>query len=152
MISWITHEKGELNFGDRFISIKFIKEMLEKGNKILILEETEFLLKCRVFRIIRVFGGPWIGPQPVLYFRIEQKQEKTILYYDFYWLEYYMVAFCSAVFGFAIGYFEHSNLILRINAGLIAFLFCILFTGSGIFIDTKYYSKRLRKELLRSFG
>lgn len=147
--SWLTHEIGKIELGDKFVSIRLIKEVLEKHNRISTLEETSSWLKCRVFRIARIFGAPWMGPYPILYFRIERKHNETILHYDFFWPEYHAAAIISAAFGFALAYFEYQNvdIFLQAKMGILIAIACMLSSSFFIFIDTKYYSRIIRKEL-----
>jgi hypothetical protein len=149
IFSWPTHETGKVRLGSRFVSLRLIKDAIEKHNKISVLEETPTWLKCRVFRIARLFGGPWIGPYPILCFRIERGQGETVIHYDFYWPEYHAVLICSAALGFVTGYFENTNadLLSKAKFGLLVFLIGVLFAGFFIFLDIKYYSRILHKEL-----
>jgi hypothetical protein len=149
IINQFVHNKGSLNLGDQFISLRLIKEKLEKHNRISILEETSSYIKCKVFRILRIFGGPWIGPYPILFFRIERKQKDTIVHYDFYWPEYYAAVLSSVAFGFVMGYceYETADIFLRIKIGFLFFIACVFVSSVFIFLDIKYYSRILHKEL-----
>jgi hypothetical protein len=147
----IAHKSGKLDLGNRFVSIRILKDAIEKHNKISLLHETPTFLKCRIFRIARLFGGPWIGPYPVVSIKIERLNTSTILHYDFYWPEYYASAFYSTLFGIIIGNFEYQsiNIYKAVMVGFLAFLSCLFITSLCLFIDIKYYSKILLKEFAK---
>lgn len=144
----LTHESGHLNLGARFVSLRLIKEALEKQNNISVLEETTTFLKCRVFRIARLFGAPYMGPYPTACFKIERSNQETIIHYDFYWPEFYLVAIGSFVLGVATYLYDNeANTILRIKSGLLIFITCLTITGFTTFLDVKYFSRKVRKSL-----
>lgn len=148
----ISSESGVLNLGDKFMSVRLIKDVLEKYNRISILEEKSDLIKCRVFRIGRIFGGPWFGPYPRVSFQIERKENETLLHYNYYWPEYYIVTLCSVLLGFAIGtstYRETGNVLSGTKYGLLFFVASALVASIAIFLDVTYYKKLLHKELIK---
>jgi len=136
--------------GEKFISIRIIKEKLEKLNRISVIEEGTDYIKVKVFRIGRIFGGPWLGPYPTVSFKISRNENGTNLNYEYFWPEYYATSIGSVVLGIvasttmrnseSFGLSEFKLLLmLAIGAGLLTTVF--------MYIDISYYKSQLVKEL-----
>ena len=150
--STVSSESGIINLGDKFISVRLIKDVLEKYNRISVLEEKSDFIKCKVFRIGRLFGGPWLGPYPIVSFRIERNQNETLLHYNHYWPEYYLTIISSVVLGVTIGvssYSETRNILVGAKHGIIFSAIAIIITSICIYLDVAYYKRLLRKELIK---
>ena len=150
--SKITSDSGVLSLGDKFISVRLIKDVLEKFNRISVFEENSDFIKCRVFRIGRIFGGPWPGPYPSVSFQIERKNNETLLHYNYFWPEYYLVAISSVVLGFVFGnstYSDTGSLLSGTKYGVLFFVFSALVSSSAIYLDITYYKRLLRKEFIK---
>ena len=150
--SKISSESGVLNLGDKFISVRLIKDALEKYNRIAVFEENSDFIKCRIFRIGRIFGGPWLGPYPSVSFQIERNDKETLLHYNYSWPEYSFVSIGSFLLGIAVGtatYSDTSSVLAGMKYGIFVFLVSALVSLTAIFWDVSYYKRLLRKELIK---
>lgn len=123
---------GSLIFGDRFVSIRLIKEALLKKYRLAILEESATHFKCKVIRYARLYGAPIIFPNPTLTLDIKRESQTNILHYDFHWPEYYLVAFLAVLTGITL-------------KDVVLFLFVLVFFGGLVFLDSKWVSSRIRQ-------
>ncbi len=150
--SIVISESGTIKFGDKFISVRLIKQSLKKYNRISVLEEKSDFIKCKVFRIARIFGGPWLGPYPIVSFRIERNQNETLLHYNHYWPEYYLTTISSVVLGVTIGvlsYIETGSILVGAKHGIMFSSIAIMITSTCIYLDVAYYKRLLRNELIK---
>ena len=150
--SIVISESGTIKFGDKFMSVSLIKQSLKKYNRISVLEESSDFIKCKVFRIARIFGGPWLGPYPIVSFRIERNQNETLLHYNHYWPEYYLTTISSVVIGVTIGvlsYIKIGNILAGAEHGIMFSSIAIIITSTCIYLDVAYYKRLLRKELIK---
>ena len=93
-----------------------------------------------------MFGGPWIGPHPVLSFKITTESGEAVIYYEFYWPEYYVIAVTTLLFGIASAiYAVERNFILRLKFGFMMFSIAFVISMFFIYVDVKYFSNRIRK-------
>jgi hypothetical protein len=70
--SKLIKESGIINLGDQIISIRLIKEKIQKHHNVSVLEEETDFVKMRVYRIGRLLGGPWLGPYPTISYKIDE--------------------------------------------------------------------------------
>lgn len=124
--------RGSLIYADNFVSIRLLKEALVKKYRLTILEESASHIKCKIIRYARLYGAPILFPNPTLTLIIKKESGKNILYYDFQWPEYYLVAVLSVLAGIT-------------SRNIILFLLVFIFFGGFVFLDTKWVSSRIRK-------
>lgn len=148
--SKLTEESGVLSLGEQFISVRLIKEKIKKYNKISVIEEKTDYIKIWVFRIGRIFGGPWLGPYPTISFTIKRKENSTSVFYEYSWPEYYMAGLGSVALGVIAGTtmsntsvfgLPELNLLLMLPIGV------GFFTTLLLYIDISYYRKLIEKEI-----
>lgn len=146
----LTKETGVLNLGENFVSADLIKEKIEKFNKISVIEEKSDYIKIKVYRIGRIFGGPWLGPYPIISFKINRNGNNTSLFYEYSWPEYYMAGFGSI----ALGIIASTTMSTSSGFGLAELKFLLMLSiGLGIlttvflYIDITYYKKLIEKEI-----
>lgn len=147
LIPKLTHETGEINLGKKFVSLRLLKEALEKENKIKVLEETSTFIRCQVKRTKYNYGGSaFLCPTIILKFETHNHDTKIV--YDFFWPDYYITAFI--VFAFTIGSIVSivkAN--VQYHAGVLAIFFLMVFSVAVLwnFWETRHCSRRLRKAL-----
>jgi hypothetical protein len=128
---------GQIYFADRFISVRLIREALEKHFKLRIIHESPNKAQYKIIRYVRIYGAPILFPHPTLNLNIDTEYDRVD--YDFFWSDYYILVFAAFIWGlFSIG--EGVSYPL-----LMAFGFC--FYGILIFLDTKYVAYHVRRTL-----
>lgn len=148
--SKLIKESGIINLGDQIISIRLIKEKIQKHHNVSVLEEETDFVKMRVYRIGRLFGGPWLGPFPTISYKVERTQEKTLLHYNYFWPEYFMAIF-AAIF---LGLMASITMSITPNYDLYDLKFMVMLSvGLGLlflvflYLDISYYKNLIEKEL-----
>ena len=143
----LTHESGKINIRDKFVSLRLIKDALEKENKIKIIEETSSFIRCQVHRTRYNFGGTQFLC-PTICLKIEKQSHETSILYDFFWPDYYIAAFTVLIFviGSIISIISAE---VQFHAGSLAIFFIIVFCVAGLttFWEARHCSKRIRKAL-----
>lgn len=143
------HGSGTLVVEDKFLSLRLIKEALERKFRIVILEETSKHLKCKIVRFARVFGFPVPFPNPTLEVTFRNEDYGSTIQYDFTCYDYCLLAIAAPllaalpqIMGWKQGFIDN------VKEALLLFLMAIFFFGFLIFLDTKYFVSRIRKALL----
>lgn len=147
LIPKLTHETGEINLGEKFVSLRLLKEALEKENKIKVLQETSTFIRCQVKRTKYNYGGSaFLCPTIIL--KVETHNHDTIIIYDFFWPDYYITAFIVLVFtiGSIVPIIKAT---VQYPAGALAIFFLMVFGVAELWTywETRHCSKRLRKTL-----
>lgn len=135
---------GRITFKDKFISLRFIKDALEKDFKIVTQEETSKYLKCKIVRYMRLFGGPALLPFPTLEVQFNNENETSEIHYKFTSHDYIVsIIVLPVFFAFAAlnGFFENNSLAIQLIIG------ALVVTFLAIFADTKYFSGRIKRAL-----
>jgi hypothetical protein len=126
---------GSLLLDHEFISVRLIKEAVQKKYRLIVLEESPTHMKCKIIRYARFYGAPMVFPNPSVQFVIKKQPEGNTLLIDYHWPDYYLL------------------LVLTIAAGIISqdlfyTTFILLLFGIAVFLDTKWVSTRIKKIIL----
>ena len=143
----LTKESGVIDLGTNFVSLRLIKDALERENKIKIIEETSSLIRCHVYRTKFNYGGTAFLC-PTILLKIETHNHDTKIIYDFFWPDYYISSFVVLVF--TIGsIISIAKAGVQYHVGILAIFFILVFciAGNVTFLETRHCSKRLRKAL-----
>ena len=143
----LTHESGKIKIRDKFVSLRLIKDALEKENKIKIIEETSSFLRCQVHRTRYNFAGTKFLC-PTICLKIEKQPHETSILYDIFWPDYYITAFTVLIFviGSIISIIKAGA---QFHVGSLSVFFIIVFCVAGIttYWEARHCSKRIRKSL-----
>ena len=131
------HGSGKITFKNQFLSLRLIKEKLEKKFTIRILEESSSGFKCKVVRLWRLYGFPVFFPNPTLEISFKNENQESTIYYIVTCYDYYIVAISALLL--LILFPKGATLIEAIKERLPLSLIWLLFYGTLVFIDTKYF-------------
>ena len=139
---------GSLAFDERFVSVRIVKDALDRTFKLRILKESTTRIKCKIIRSFRLYGGPVWWPNATMDLVIKKEGRMTRVYYDFKWPEYYMVLISSTLVGiFAVTLSIDKPLMESVLDSGILFFLALSFFGLLVFLDTKYVASRIRRIL-----
>lgn len=125
---------GTILMDDKFISIRLIKEALERNYRLRIIDESSTHLKAKIIRYARLYGAPILFPNATIDIHIEKEDDKNTLQYWFAWPDYYLVIIGAVIAG--------------IDSRSVVFpLLVLLFGGLLVFLDTKWVSSKINKIL-----
>ncbi len=119
-------EKGEIHLGDKFLSVRLVKEILEKKFNVRVINERSNYIKLRIIRLARLYGFPFIWPQASIEIWIKNENGKLI--YKFFWPEYLALLI---LFILLIVVEE------RFRDFILFFVFALIFFGFLMFLDTR---------------
>jgi hypothetical protein len=139
-LSQFFNGSGELHFEDVFLSPRIVKEALEKKFRLVTIDESSSHVRYIIIRLFRLYGGPWFFPQERIVITISRDNSRFSLYWRFIWPEYY-VWLTSFIILLAVVVFDKG--IHAIPVLLVTFLL----SGSLVFLDTNWVSRRARKAL-----
>ena len=131
-------EKGEINFGDKFLSPRIIKDTLGKYFNVSVIDERSNYIKLRIIRWARLYGFPFIWPQASIEIWIKNENDKLI--YEFFWPEYLTLIIPLILFFFI----EE-----RMREFIVFVFLAVIFFGFLIFLDTRWVIRRVRKAFER---
>lgn len=145
------HGGGIIVAENQFISLRLVKECLEKKFTIQVLEETPHRLRCKIIRFVRLYAAPIPYPNPSLEVSIQNERDEAVINYRITDYDYYILIILVLIAGI-------SSLGLGIAKGMIgafgqAFtfsIFVLIFFGSLIFLDARVFAFRIKKALLHS--
>ena len=141
-------EKGEISLNDKFISLRLVKEALEKNFNISVLDESSKYLSCKMIRWARLYGAPSIIPHPRLELRFIDENNMTIIRYRYRYEDFIFTLIGASLF-FLLGplVIETSSVLTGLKLGALLFLGFSVFGWFAVFLDTKYYVHLIRKAL-----
>jgi len=143
------HGGGRIISENQFVSLRLIKEALEKKFTLRILEESTHGLRCKVTRYVRLFAAPMLFPNPALEVSFNNDEHETVINYRIIDYDYYIVLFLAFAGGiFATGLGLGEGLIEALSGGLLFSTFCLLFFGSLVLIDARVFACRIKNSLL----
>ncbi len=135
------HGNGTIVLRDKFLSLRIIKELLEKQFRIRVLEESSSHLRCKIVRFARLYAFPMPFPNPTLELTFKNEPQQSIIEYRFTCYDYYLLLIIPILFGISSQSWKATK------ETLIAFLLLFLFFGGLILLDTKYIVFRIRKTI-----
>jgi len=142
--------RGQLILEDKHLSLRIIKEALAKKFKIVVIEESPLYLSCKVKRLTRLYGAPIPFPNPKLELTIKHDNCRSTVSYYLISYDYYIVLFSAVVAGFvAPSFFQTTTLLNGFIRGILAFALVFLIYGTFVFVDTKYFTRLIRKALTK---
>ncbi len=142
------HVSGRIVLEDKFLSLRLVRETLERKFKIHILEESSRGLRCKIVRFSRLYGVPVPFPNPTLEVTFKNEKQESTIHYNFTCYDYYLVAIAAPLFGILSPTISPEQAFIdAIKKGLLVFMIVLLFYGTLIFLDTKYFVSRIRKAL-----
>ena len=145
------HGSGQIVLHDKFLSLRLVKETLEKKFRIRVLEESSSHLKCKIVRFTRLYGVPVFFPNPTLELTFKNENQESTIHYNFTCYDYYLLAIMATMFGSSFMVISSEpSVIGAIKEFLFGFMIVLFFYGSLIFLDTKYLLFRIHKALLSS--
>ena len=139
-IDVFSNGSGTVIFKDTFLSVRLIREALEKRYRLTVLEESERHLKCDIMTV------PWFPSMhrnATLDLFIEREKESTTITWRFNWGWQYRILLILGVV-FFIEMLAH-----RESKGL--FLGIMLFGFMYVFLDTRWIIYRVRR-IFKSLG
>lgn len=117
---------------DKFVSIRLVKEAIEKKYRLAVLEESSTYMKCKIIRYARIYGAPIIFPSATAKFDIKRESDRNTLTINYNWPDYYLVAVAASAAGI-------------ISRNIILFLLALVSFGGLVFLDTRWVSSRIRQ-------
>jgi hypothetical protein len=126
---------GAITVKDKVLSLRFVKNALEKVFRLKVIEESPNYIKYKIVRFARIYAVPVIWPSATISIYVDNKTDT--IRYRFYWPDYYMLLFLVSVLFFPP---LSKDFILLIPLALVFWLVLI-------FLDTKYVSIRIRSAL-----
>jgi hypothetical protein len=141
-------EQGEVNLNDKFISLRLVKEALERDLRIAVIDESSKHLSCKMIRWARLYGAPSIFPHPKLELRFIDRNNMTIIRYRYQNNDLILALICTSVF-IALGpqIFETASIWAGLGYGFLLFVGFSIFAWLAVFLDTKYYVYLIKKAL-----
>lgn len=130
IINFITGS-ASISFDDNFVSVRLIKEAIQKKYRLTVLEETPTHMKCKIIRYARLYAAPFFFLNATAQFDIKKDSHDNTLIINFFWPDYFLVAAVALAVG--------------ISKGISLFLLALVFFGGLVFLDTKWVSSRIRK-------
>lgn len=91
-------EQGEVNLNEKFISLRIVKEALEKSFRISVLDESSKHLSCKMIRWARLYGAPSIFPHPNLELNFVDENNMTIIRYSYKYYDFIYALLCALIF------------------------------------------------------
>jgi hypothetical protein len=134
--------KEEIDISDKFLSPRLVREALERRFQLIPMEETNSHLRLKIIRFLRIYGGPMIWPHAQIDLTIKREGPTTILYWHFYWPDYYALCFWPIIFAL--------TLTKQIQPPILMLPVAILFHGLFIFLDTLWVARNARKAIQRT--
>jgi hypothetical protein len=131
---------GEISIGERFVSLRHVKEALEAAFNFQVDEETSSSIKGRIVRLARVYGAPIVWPNATVEVNIDN--ENDILSFTFCWPDYYMLFF-TVVLLFMVSTSGMSG------PPLFFYVVAPAFHLLMIYLDTLYVKSRVKRYLLK---
>lgn len=131
IINFITGS-APISLDDKFVSIRLIKEAIQKKYRLTVLEESPTHMKCKIIRYARLYAAPFFFLNATAQFDIKRETDSDTLLINYSWPDYYLVAGIALAAGI-------------ISKDIILFLLLLVFFGGLVFLDTKWVSSRIRK-------
>jgi hypothetical protein len=123
---------GPIALDDKFVSIRLVKEAVQKKFRLAVLEESSTHMKCKIIRYARLYGAPIFFLNATAEFDIKRESDSNTLIINYYWPDYYLVAVAASAAGI-------------ISKNISFFLLALVFFGGLVFLDTKWVTSRIRK-------
>lgn len=142
------HGSGSIAFKDKFVSLRLIREALDRRFTIRVLEETPNGLRCKVTRFTRLYAAPVPFPNPSLEVTFHNDQDGSTINYTVTTYDYYV---------FGIGFllatllqwsrWPADRILLFIKEAGFFFSTILIFFVALIILDAKFLVYRIRKAL-----
>jgi hypothetical protein len=141
---------GSVKFKDKFVSLRLVREALERKFAIRVLEETPSRLRCKVTRFTRLYAAPVPFPNPLLEVTFHNEQDGSTVNYKVTSYDYYMLAIGFLLTTILSAIYWPADRALHPNKaeGLFLSVMLILLV-TLIIIDTKFFAYRIRKALCK---
>jgi hypothetical protein len=143
------HGSGIITEMDQFVSLRLIKESLEKKFTVRILEETPHRIRCKVVRFARLYAAPMPFPNPSVEISFHNNKDETVINYVITDYDYYLLLILVLTAGISsAGLGLSKGLIGALRQGCLFSIFALLFFGSLVLIDARVFAHRIRMALL----
>jgi len=141
---------GKIEYSNSFISVRLIRSALEKNFRIVPIDESPNIMRYKIVRFLRLYGGPVIWPSASIVLNLSKNKDKDVLSYTFTWPEWLIVVLAAIVFGVIVAYDFNpvGPISTRISEGLFVALMTLMFYGGMVFLDTKYVASKIQKSLI----
>ena len=144
----LLHGSGTLVVEDKFLSLRIVREALERKFKIVALEETSKYIKCKIVRFARLYGFPVPFPNPTLEVTFRNENSESSIKYFFTCYDYYLLALLPLPVALVQIAWPRQAFFDNVIDAIFILLISIFFFGFLMFLDTKYFMSRIRKALL----
>lgn len=142
------HGSGRIVLKEKFVSLRLVREALERKFTIRILEETPSRLRCKVVRFTRLYGAPVPFPNPSLEVTFKNDRAESLINYNVTIYDYYTLIIVALLSGIlSARHWRNEGLMNAIREGSLFAAVALLFFGTFVFIDTRFLVCRIRKAL-----
>ena len=142
------HGGGTLLVEDKFLSLRIVREALERKFKIVVIEETSKYIKCKIVRFARLYGFPVPFPNPTLEVTFRNQSSGSSIKYLFTCYDYYLLALLPLPVALLQIAWPRQAFLDDFTNVVLFLLISIIFFGFLMFLDTKYFVSRIRRALL----
>jgi hypothetical protein len=142
------HGGGTLLVEDKFLSLRIVREALERKFKIVVIEETSKYIKCKIVRFARLYGFPVPFPNPTLEVTFRNENSGSSIKYLFTFYDYYLLALLPLPVALLQIAWPRQAFLDDFTNVVLFLLISIIFFGFLMFLDTKYFVSRIRRALL----
>jgi hypothetical protein len=152
MIRDFFHGIGTIAFKDKFVSLRLVREALERKFTIRILEETPTGLRCKITRFTRLYAAPVPFPNPTLAVTFHNGPDGTTVNYKVTSYDYYMLAIGFLLTTIlSVIYWPADHAFHSIKDEPVFMSVTLIFFVMLIILDTKFLVYRIRKALSKVY-